>query len=475
MTVEEEATMREVVEEDRAEGEEEVVGEAAPSEGGRGASLSLAWAVSVAASSCTSSSSCTAGGDDDAASVASMSSSAAGRRLKIYRTFRDEEGKEYVRCETVRKAAVIDAYARIRSTKDDDFIKKFALYDEQHREEMRRERRRIQEQLRRLKRNQERERTRAPPEKKPKKVKERPDLKLKCGACGAIGHMRTNKCCPLYYQTNAPPSNPVAMTEEQEEELERSVIANDNEELIKVEGTKIVLGKQLIESADEVRRLSLVLKFPKPPAPQKKKKRTPSTLHCDYLNRPNKSIHRRRTDPVVTLSTVLEGILNDLRDLPNTYPFHAAVSAKQVKDYYRVVTRPMDLQSMREHLRGRAYHSRDEFREHVEVIVKNSATYNGAKHPLTQTAQSMLDLCDQRFREKEDRLARLEKAINPLLDDDDQVAFSFILDNIVTQKMMAVPESWPFHHPVNKKFIPDYYKVIVAPMDLDTLRKVHHS
>jgi len=35
---------------------------------------------------------------------------------------------------------------------------------------------------------------------------------------------------------------------------------------------------------------------------------------------------------------------------------------------------------------------------------------------------------------------RLEKAINPLLDDDDQVAFSFILDNILTQKMMTVPE-----------------------------------
>lgn len=72
-------------------------------------------------------------------------------------------------------------------------------------------------------------------------------LQLKCGACGAIGHMRTNKFCPLYYQTNAPPSNPVAMTEEQEEELEKTVIHNDNEELIKVEGTKIVLGKQLIE------------------------------------------------------------------------------------------------------------------------------------------------------------------------------------------------------------------------------------
>ncbi len=42
--------------------------------------------------------------------------------------------------------------------------------------------------------------------------------------------------------------------------------------------------------------------------------------------------------------------------------------------------------------------------------------------------------------QKEERLVRLEKAINPLLDDDDQVAFSFILDNIATQKMMPVPD-----------------------------------
>uniref|UniRef100_A0A673W9T9 Transcription initiation factor TFIID subunit n=1 Tax=Salmo trutta TaxID=8032 RepID=A0A673W9T9_SALTR len=409
--------------------------------------------------------------DDDTSSVTSLNSSATGRRLKIYRTFRDEDGKEYVRCETVRKPSVIDAYTRIRTTKDDEFIRKFAVFDEQHREEMRKERRRIQEQLRRLKRNQEKDRFKGPPEKKAKKVKERPDLKLKCGACGAIGHMRTNKFCPLYYQTNAPPSNPVAMTEEQEEELEKTVIHNDNEELIKVEGTKIVLGKQLIESADEVRRKSLVLKFPKQHLPPKKKRRVGTTVHCDYLNRPHKSIHRRRTDPMVTLSSVLESVINDMRDHPNTYPFHTPVNAKVVKDYYKVIPRPMDLQTLRENVRKRVYPSREEFRENVELIIKNSATYNGAKHPITQVAQTMLDLCDEKLKEKEDRLVRLEKAINPLLDDDDQVAFSFILDNIVTQKMMAVPDSWPFHHPVNKKFVPDYYKVIVQPMDLENVRK----
>ncbi|ELK25724.1 Transcription initiation factor TFIID subunit 1 [Myotis davidii] len=161
---------------------------------------------------------------------------------------------------------------------------------------MQKEWRRIQEQLRQLKRNQEKEKLKGTPEKKPKELKEHPDLKLKCGVYGAIGHMRTNKCCPLYYQTNAPPSNPVAMTEEQEEELEKTAIHNDNEELIKVEGTKIVLGKQLTESADEVRRKSLVLKFPKQQLPLKKRQRVGTTVHCDYLNRPHKSTHRRRTD-----------------------------------------------------------------------------------------------------------------------------------------------------------------------------------
>lgn len=57
--------------------------------------------------------------------------------------------------------------------------RKFALFDEQHREEMRKERRRIQEQLRRLKRNQEKDKIKGPPEKKAKKAKERPDLKVK--------------------------------------------------------------------------------------------------------------------------------------------------------------------------------------------------------------------------------------------------------------------------------------------------------
>lgn len=64
---------------------------------------------------------------------------------------------------------------------------------------------------------------------------------------------------------------------------------------------------------------------------------------------------------------------------------------------------------------------------------------------------------------------RLEKAINPLLDDNDQVALSYILESIVEHSLKTIPESWPFHKPVNKKFVKDYYEVIKKPMDLDTV------
>lgn len=233
-----------------------------------------------------------------------------GRVLKIYRTFRNPEGKEYTRVELVRKPAVIDTYLKIRNSKDETFIKQFATLDEAQKEEMKREKRRLQEQLRRIKRNQERERMMggpivngsainnssnnnnsnhnifdrssmntpsstiisstsilpfsnfpssstttittpkhpkpevSPPKRKKPKLK--PDLKLKCGACGNVGHMRTNKACPLYQNSIATAPVNVAMTEEQEEEIEKQ-LNTDDQDLVNVDGTKVKLSSKLIK------------------------------------------------------------------------------------------------------------------------------------------------------------------------------------------------------------------------------------
>lgn len=142
-----------------------------------------------------------------------------------------------------------------------------------------------------------------------------------------------------------------------------------------------------------------------------------------------------------------------------------------VPDYYKVIQRPMDLQGIRENLRQNKYQSREEFLGDVNQIVENSILYNGAKSSLTAASQKMIQKCVDRLAEKEDRLTRLEKAINPLLDDDDQVALSFIFEKLMNEKLKNMPESWIFKKPVNKKQFKDYYTVIRKPMDLETISK----
>lgn len=233
--------------------------------------------------------------DEDDSQQQNKMSVQQDRVLKIYRTFHNTaENKDYTRVEIVRNQAVIDAYLKIRTSKDETFIKQFATLDDAQKEEMKREKRRIQEQLRRIKRNQEKmgnvhsntnlnssntlERASnnsnhlsalssnsnnpfssfqstlpskplktevSPPKRKKPKLK--PDLKLKCGACGNVGHMRTNKACPLYQSsmTNTAPVN-VAMTEEQEEEIEKQ-LTSDDQDLVNIDGTKVKLSSKLIK------------------------------------------------------------------------------------------------------------------------------------------------------------------------------------------------------------------------------------
>ena len=82
-----------------------------------------------------------------------------------------------------------------------------------------------------------------------------------------------------------------------------------------------------------------------------------------------------------------------------------------------------------------------------------------------------MDRVVMRFTEAEDRLMKLEKMINPLLDDNDQNALSYILDNIINEKIKTMSESWPFMKPVNKKQVKDYYEKIKQPMDLESMSK----
>ena len=450
-------------------------------------------------------------------------SASAGKILKIYRTFKGPDGKEYTRIETVRRPAIIDTYVKIRQTKNPDFIRNFAnALDEQQKEEKRREKRRIQEQLRRLKRNEEREKLgfkprfahqssqrsslsggdrsfldfdeaphhhpsdgSSPPHSsfgsgekkrrsdkphKERKQKKEKEVKMKCGACGEVGHMKTNRNCPMFNGGDGiTPSVQVAMTREEEEEAERTPFI-ETESLIKVDDTKVVLSKSLMLHAEDIRRQTLVLKVPKDLI--KKRRRAGAAEHCDYLQKPEyRSANRRRVDPIVSMCLILEDLCFKMRDVEGTELFWQPVNAKLVPDYYDIIKSPIDIETIKKKVDSKQYKCRRDFLSDVEQIVKNSTMYNGPNHVLTGTAKKMLELCENAFAEKEEKMTRLEKAINPLLDDNDQVAFSFLLENI-TNSLRAIPESWPFHKPVDRKKLKNYYDVVKNPMDLDTLGKL---
>lgn len=279
--------------------------------------------------------------------------------------------------------------------------------------------------------------------------------------------MRTNKACPQYTGTIPTPSVNVAITEEEEEQIERQ-LNDEDENLVNIDGTKVKLSGKLLKRQEEIKRRTLLLKVPKDAVGRKKRRM--GSGDCDYLQR-NKTANRRRTDPVVVLSSILEQILNDIRDMPDVQPFLFPVKEKQVQDYYRIITRPMDLQTIRDNLRHKKYQSREEFLADVNQIVENSNLYNGHLHNITFAAKRMLQRCVDRLAEREERLIRLEKAINPLLDDNDQVALSFIFEKIINGKLKTMQESWSFLKPVDRKKVKDYYTVIRRPMDLETILK----
>ena len=574
------------------------------------------------------------------------------RILKITRTYKNEDtGEDYTVVETVKKPLIIDAYIRIRTTKDDDYIRQAFALDEEEREQLRKERRRLQEQLRRVKRNEAARRVneskddgdseplnegggeisiKKPPKKKYKKHEQtsldesglnvsissankdsQPIKTVKCGACGTIGHSKSNRECPLFTPKELNVSHGETNTND-----------NDNSQtsgFTKVQGTKLIIDKRVMatqkppkkykkkqqvdqdqsKSADQSMNVSqkgeeecpsspsstplkkkLILTIPKeklnnknktvkplklnklkqqlekqslklqqklnspnpmqipkktihlkqqqvtdspiiinplPSANQnpvldfqnlffpqqsifqqqqqqqqlqqqqlqpqilfqsqmsssfkdKQRRKNVSQTHCDYLDKPQKKVDRRHIDPLVSFGSILENILNELRDLPDSQPFLLPVNAKKVTDYYTVIKNPIDLQTIRKKIQDKLYMNQQAFLDDMKLLVSNSELYNGSNHFIANQARNLYDNCLKRVVENRERLIRLEKAINPLLDDNNLIKFNYLLEKMFNEQIMNIENSYAFHKPVNKAKYKDYYDLIKNPIDLETIK-----
>uniref|UniRef100_A0A8R1EN25 Bromo domain-containing protein n=1 Tax=Caenorhabditis japonica TaxID=281687 RepID=A0A8R1EN25_CAEJA len=188
----------------------------------------------------------------------------------------------------------------------------------------------------------------------------------------------------------------------------------------------------------------------------------------DYLHGPTKSTQRARADPKVTMSTMLTDIVNELKMIPGSDAFLHPVNSKRVTDYYNIVKNPISLQEIKNKITKQEYALRKDFLDDVKLMFDNSRIYNGDNNMITVTAQQMLQLAGKRMIEREDKFIALEKQINPLLDTNDVIGFSYLLGEIV-QKCKNIPKSAPFHVRVDPKKVPAYYLRIQDPIDLSII------
>jgi transcription initiation factor TFIID subunit 1 len=333
-------------------------------------------------------------------------------------------------------------------------------------------------------------------EKPPKPIKASL-LKMRCSACGGNGHMKTNKNCPLYGKDSARGNNPLA--EKTVGEICSTSTGDELEsipsgELIAVEGTKLKLSKKLMKKHKSLRlhipRKALLDRERKPSASDEDKpgtsaaysyeppasmaspsassdtrrgstvaKRRGTLEEADYLFGPQKSVHRRRADPRVSMSTVLHDIINEVKSVEGAEHLLHPVNAKKVPDYYKVVKSGMDLQQIRKNITENKYELRHQFLADLKQMLDNSRLYNGDNHVITLAARKIFEMASRRLADNEEKLMELEKAINPLLDDNDMVGLSFILTEIV-EECKGLPKSVAFHTKVDAKKFPTYYDKI---------------
>ncbi|KAF8357351.1 taf-1 [Pristionchus pacificus] len=446
-------------------------------------------------------------GKDIADSAAKISGLKANQKLKIFRTYQNSDGSESTRVEVITRPQLIEAYTRIRVTKDDTFIQVYAQMDEQFKEERRKEKRRLQDQLRRLKRNEQKVKTGTPqPPKKPTKPLNPNLAKMRCSACGGTGHMKTNKYCPLYGKRGRGLSEGMGITNTDDEMSQPA----PSGELVAVEGTKLKISKKIYQHAEQMKRDSMRVNIPRTIIEKReeedgdedmddemdmdesmmgmdddeddepmndsrfssmgKRRSTWIGEEAEYLTGPSKSVHRMRADPKVTFATQLTDIINELKLVDGSEHLMSAVNGRKIKDYYDIVKKPMDLQKIKMRISNNQYELRMAFLEDVKQMMENSLLYNGPNHVITETARRMFDIAYKKIMEREKEFIRLEKAINPLLDENDRVGFSFILEEIL-QKCKNIPKSVPFHTKVDARKAAGYYDRISRPMDLGTMEK----
>ena len=112
----------------------------------------------------------------------------------------------------------------------------------------------------------------------------------------------------------------------------------------------------------------------------------------DYLNNPD-SIPQELLEETLQESweKVATKVLNLCWKMKPAYWFHEPVNPAKfgIFDYFDIVTKPIDLGSIKKKLNYNVYNSAQEFVDDVRQVFKNSYLYNGENHEVSLCAKEV--------------------------------------------------------------------------------------
>lgn len=220
----------------------------------------------------------------------------------------------------------------------------------------------------------------------------RKEVNVRCGACGETGHMRTNRICPLYGSGT-----------------EQQPVHADETAAVRVEGTKLSINAEALNRLVEQEK-SFKFKIQLPTAsssdsvvvkrPSRPKKASPVD---SFLN-----LHPERQSLLQSFNQQLVKVVDRLMAESDAWPFLKPVSRRDYPHYYRMISKPTDLGSIRTTaLKHRFLHSA-ELLAKVQLMANNCLQFNRADHVFTTTAFRLLDMAREACAGEEIRAAEAE-------------------------------------------------------------------
>lgn len=211
------------------------------------------------------------------------------------------------------------------------------------------------------------------------------DVTVKCGTCGEIGHIRTNRVCPRFA--------------EYEKEFTSDKNPSPPAEESRMDGPKITISRKAIESsslspnpAAATIKLKINLAASAPVADQ-----APAQIVAVPLPKPSGLILSKvKLAPTFSpLQQLLIKTIDYLIALPDSWPFRKPVSRQEYPHYYQAIEKPMDLTSIKTRINKKLYDDVAAFLSDLALLCENCLKFNGPDHPFSLTASNLYSRAEE--------------------------------------------------------------------------------